>query len=260
VIGTLTQVADLLGVRTYARTEWTFSVTGAYTRPFYYYETTSIAGFADGTTGVTVNLELTQDDAVMASPEASVTKGIQPCYYARDATVETVNVDQDKVLLLDTGKWHARVAFMTEGVWYRRIVATDSGGTSASAWTLVSVRNGGSRGFIRVGDDSRYFAYEDGTQYLAQGVAFEAEMNRSWPIRNEQDDWPTMSENGLQTIRFSPSDHFGMWGVPNHCWRSITSGSRVDFLAVSATMTPFQLVGGASPGHRPPASPLPAPA
>lgn len=240
VIGTITEVIPSTGLRTREKYELVFPLTGSFTNALYPYSTQVIPGFTNGI-GVTIDGEITQDATVLTSPEASVTKYTQPGFYGRDATVSTVNVDQDKVLLLGTYSGHFRCSFPTDGMWYRRLVVTDAGGTTKSAWGAVGVAPGANRGFVRVSpSDSRYFAYEDGSHCVGQGIAFETSgIDRSWPIRTEQSDYPTLSDNGLQVIRFSPGDQFGLWGAPNHPWRCTTTGARHDFMGIADTVTRY---------------------
>lgn len=73
--------------------------------------------------------------------------------------------------------WRVRFTPRSDGVWHWRWVATVDGVTCATDWRflLVVEPEASDHGFVRVGKDAGYFAFDDGTRYFPVGE------NMAWP-------------------------------------------------------------------------------
>jgi Domain of unknown function (DUF5060) len=114
------------------------------------------------------------------------------------------------------GEWRVRFAPLVQGGYSFRITAHDAGGTDMSeefAFTAIASQN---PGFVRVNqNNSRYFAFDDGSPYVALGfnVDWATESSGSFAYRNYLD---SLAGGGGNWTRLWMS-HFGQgtaleWG------------------------------------------------
>lgn len=107
-------------------------------------------------------------DAVFVSPNGE--EMTVPGFYTRPYRDTCINnCDAEQLLADGPGEWHVRFAPPQVGQWMVTITARDTDHT----WTVeegsFTVTRSASPGYVRVADNGRYFAFDDGTSYFPVG-------------------------------------------------------------------------------------------
>ncbi len=143
----------------------------------------------------------------------------QPAFYYQDYDYQIKN---GREWMYPQGyEWKLRFAPPEVGTWQYRIKATDASGTTLSAPQSFTVTASSNHGFVRVSPDPRYFEFSDGTYF--PGLGYNMNYNLlDWvnPVLGNQTNFQTMSQNGIQLVRFWLSQ-WSIWGSAWNPWYGI---------------------------------------
>ena len=208
-------------IPTYEKFEITFQINNTQAVNFFTpYDSNLPPGVRPADRGITVN-------ARFLPPGTSDWNQarIQPAFYYQNFDYQTKS-NQDWLYPTTSYSWKVRYAPDTPGTWQFRLEATDAGGSTQSATQSFNVTSSTNPGFVKVSpSDPRYFEYDNG-QYFP-GFGYNMNYNQiDWinPIRNNQNNFSLMGQNGIQLIRMWLSQ-WSIFGAGWNPWKSFTNHS-----------------------------------
>ena len=157
--------------------------------------------------GITVDALFTPDDWN--------TIYVQPAFYFQHF-LEEVHRNKEWFYPTDDYAWKVRFSAHQTGDWQFKLRATDASGMVESNSYTFYVSNSANPGLIQVSQsDPRYFEFDNGDLFPALGY----NMNYngiSWinPVLDNEANFQTMSENGIQLARFWLSQ----WAIFTSAW------------------------------------------
>jgi hypothetical protein len=237
VIGSLTTNIgtypdSLLPVR--SKYEITIPITTtATTKDLPYDGTSSLTGL-DTTTGISVDVLVTEPDGVTVHE--------YPAFHHQGYTSQLIS-GREFIYPDGTDKWTARLSFPEAGTWQGQIRATDATGTTLSGTFAVDVIASAAKGFVGVSTtDPRYFEFENGEWAPCLGIGDSAQgINKISPLLDTL--IPAAGTNGLQMMRawIAAMCPFGSYASP---WRSYWKGGDSFYSGVNG-------VAASAPGYLP---------
>ena len=195
----------------YEKLEITFQLTTAAQNLQMPYDPSPPSGVTAGI-GVTVN-------ALFTSPSGHVYT--QPAFYYQDFDYQ---VKSGREWMYPNGNysWKVRFAPNELGTWQYSLTGQDGSGTTQSAAQNFTVTDSSNHGFVKVSQkDPRYFEFIDGTYF--PGLGYNMNYNAiDWsnPVLNNQNNFQTMAQNGIQLVRMWLSQ-WSIWGSAWNPWYGI---------------------------------------
>jgi hypothetical protein len=157
--------------------------------------------------GITVN--------ALFTPDNWQTIYAQPAFYYQDF-LDQVYDNQNWYYPTANFSWKVRFAPDRSGIWQYKLTARDASGSVESFPVSFIVVPSQNPGLIQTSEsDPRYFEFDNGDYF--SGLGYNLNYNQvDWanPIINNQANFKTMSENGIQKIRIWLSQ----WGIYGSAW------------------------------------------
>lgn len=153
-------------------------------------------------------------DAIFTSPSGQIHK--QPAFYFQGMD-DQIKSGAEWFYPNGSNSWKVRFAPNEVGTWQYQLTKTDVDGLYIEPTThTFSVTTSSSHGFVKVSTkDSRYFEFDDGTYF--PGMGYNMNYNHvDWvnPVLNNQTNFQTMSQNGIQLTRIWLSQ----WSIYGASW------------------------------------------
>jgi outer membrane protein assembly factor BamB len=177
----------------YEKYEISFNISGSVATNFNLPYDQSAPTGVPGNTGITVNVQFTQNNFQTISTI--------PAFYYQDFDYQ-IKSNRDWIAPRDVYSWKARFAPPQTGAWQYRIVATDASGSITSSLQNFSVTTSSNRGFIKISNvDSRYFEFQDGVPFIGLGYNAGMDWFGASPITSTNSILQRMGSSGVELNR-----------------------------------------------------------